>query len=236
MCSPCRDLLHFLFPLQQLQTGIRFAQRSYLHGLRECVSARTYNDDVSGWYAGWVPRHRAGVVKGAVAPETGVVYSSDSEGEEGDPEQLRLGRDSTKVTDASLMGLPAITLKHTRARLQGGSAVVSSSVTHSKSMGSLPSATGGGKGGRATPATKPAAVTQRSTAKKGSTTSRPLSKEGSARLSVTMGSTTKAEHPGTLTRYQNVLAARHEEANALVRKYIDPSFEDQPVNRYSIPP
>ena len=54
---------------EQLQTAFRFSKRAFLNSVRDTCTRRVYVEDHTGWFAGWVPRYRHGVVQGAVPPD-----------------------------------------------------------------------------------------------------------------------------------------------------------------------
>jgi hypothetical protein len=220
--------------------------------MRDCVANKVFGDDASGWYAAWVKRPRKGAVVGALPasrPRASVQATEDMDidSDDDEPEELqRLVKDSSLIPDASLSGLPAITLRQTQKRLTGvGSSSAAQKDSGSKTKGlsssvpSLPSPArgslqdtrNGGSGRNRTASKLPPqspVITTSSARLKG----RKSTKIAFADASLSSSPSLIARvHPGTLIRYQHPLTIRHEEANTLVRKYIDPSFEDEAVNR-----
>lgn len=223
--------------------------------MRDCVANKVFGDDVSGWYAGWVSRPRKGTVVGALPAARSVssmqaTLDADFDSDDDEPEELqRLVKDSSLIPDASLSGLPSITLRQTQKRLTGGASSSSSTKdlgtqgkSLSASMPSLPSParsslkdTRTGSSVRNNTASKlppPSPVISASPSRiKGRKSAKIAFADSAATSSPSL---VARVHPGTLVRYQHPHVVRHEEANALVRKYIDPAFEDEAVNRWGL--
>ena len=184
---------------------------------------------MSGWYAGWITRPRVGKVAGAVAPIGATSTSITPHGGASGgvtigsvvPETSTSTR-SERVGKGSKGGTALPNLPDIFSPIDGGD----------KGSGGSPAkgrAGAGGGGSRSgTQRSRPGsestdgAVTRRKT-------NRRVAFEGSAGAAAKAAlSSTSA---GSLAQYQHHWTVMHEDATALVRKYLAPDFVDQPVNR-----